>query len=175
MRGVLTCGVAALLAACAPMPATTATSADMVATPLEAVGLTINSWGVPLHDWRIAADGSGSYTYAEHKEGRSDFEAPLVTKHLAGTPADFARIAALLADAERYARGETLQCRREITDMPYGDISWQRGGETATLRYDLGCRGADAEPVYTALGAAQDAVAALAADAPVVARRPRTR
>lgn len=175
MRGVLIAGLAALLAGCAPSPAPERASDAMVATPLEAVALTINSWGVPLHDWRIEADGSGSYTHAEHKEGRSDFDAPLVTRALAGTPADFARIAALLADAERYGGNATLACTREITDMPYGEIRWQRDGATAALRYDLGCRGGDTAPVYAAIAAAQDAVEALAADSPIIARRARTR
>jgi hypothetical protein len=133
----------------------------------ERLALSINSWGKPLYDWRVSVSGEAVYTYARDA-GRHNFsDYDLVTKRFRVPAPQLRRLRALLAPGRSYA-GRTLPCGDEITDMPYGRIAWN----DAFLSYNLGCRSAEARPVYEGLEAAQDLIEALAKKAPVAEVKP---
>jgi hypothetical protein len=133
----------------------------------EGFALSINSWGKPLFDWRVSASGEAVYTYARDSGRHSFSDYDLVTKRFRVPATQMRRLRALLAPGRSYA-GRTLPCRDEITDMPYGRIAWN----DALLSYNLGCRSAEARPVYEGLEAAQDLMEALAKKAPVAEVKP---
>jgi hypothetical protein len=139
----------------------------------EPVSLTIKSWGKPLFDWTLNPDGTGRYTYSDNEGSTGFHDYRLVTKSISVGPEGHAQIAALLAPGRRFAGGE-MPCERRITDMPYGQIGWG-DAPAATVKFDLGCRSAQADPVLEGLQKAQDAMMAWAKDAPVIeTRRPET-
>ncbi|WP_188053164.1 hypothetical protein [Sphingosinithalassobacter sp. CS137] len=164
--------IAVALAACSPMAGPgTAPTADLP----DAIHLTVKSWGVNLHDWRIAADGTGTYTYADTTGETSFMQADQVTKRVSITPAGYARIAAALEPAAPYVRGEPLACAHRITDMPYGTVTFEDDGSESSFDYNIGCQSEAAAQVYDAIAAARDEVAAMTASMPEASRAPSNR
>jgi hypothetical protein len=154
-------GLAATAAAGKPAPRTG-----------ESLALTMSSWGKPLFDWQVSADGAAVYRYSAKVPGGGFRDYDLVTKKFRLGRADLAKLRKLLAPGRRYA-GTELPCRDRITDMPYGRIAWG----SAELRYDLGCRSPATQPVHEGLEVAQVLMERLAAKAPVASvesvREPR--
>ncbi|WP_422055940.1 hypothetical protein [Sphingomonas sp.] len=151
---------------CATLPP----PSSAASAPAEPVGLTIKSWGKPLFDWTLAPDGTGIYTYADEGPTKAFRDYVVKTKRISVGRDGYARLAALLAPARRYA-GAELPCQRTITDMPYGTISW---GPTADLqvKFDLGCQSSETKPVHEGLVRAQDLMKSWADTAAVVETRP---
>ena len=142
--------------------AATAAAGRPAAGAGESLALTVSSWGKPLFDWRVSADGAAVYRYSRAVAGGGFRDYDLVTKRFRLGRGDLAKLRALLAPGRRYA-GSELSCTSRITDQPYGRIAWG----SAELRYDLGCRSPESRPVYAGLEAAQDLIEKRAARAPV--------
>lgn len=108
--------------------------------PYEAIAFELNSWGIPIDSWRIASDGSGSYSEAVRAEGASFRDYSLERHDLALSPrqfADAARIAASLPP-----QPDEDGCRSRVTDMPYGTLRLTREGVTQEIRFSSNCRDA---------------------------------
>lgn len=150
---LLTADCATLPAGPAPMP--------------RAVDADVNSWGKPLAAWHVDASGGGWYRRAEQVERGGFHDYRLVTRKLAIGEEGFRALVAILEPAEPFSV-RPLDCRREITDQPYGTVAWTYPAGAQALRYDLGCRGAHSDVVYGAIGSAMKHIESLAHDAPVV-------
>lgn len=163
--------IAALLAlpagGCATSPRTT------VASALPAIAMETFSWGVPVSDWRVEADGDGTYSYARPVPGGAFRDYDLVTHRFSAGRAGFARVARLLAGP---ARG--YQCEIEVTDMPYGRVVFT-GAEPAPppFAFNFGCLSTEARAAYSQMAQAEALVRGWAVASPasdvVEVRQPR--
>lgn len=151
------------LGGCATLPAAPP-------APAEPVGLTIKSWGKPLFEWTLTPAGEGVFTYADSGPTKQFNDYVLKTKRISVGRDGYARIAALLAPARRYAGGK-LPCERSITDMPYGAIRWGEGAGL-DVAYDLGCHSKATKPVHQGLTRAQDLMQSWADAVPAVDAAP---
>ncbi|MFL6856570.1 MAG: hypothetical protein ACJ8EB_01535 [Allosphingosinicella sp.] len=134
----------------------------------ESLALSASSWGKPLFDWRVSADGEAVYRSSVKVPGGAFRDYDLVTRRFRLGRAELARLRRLLAPGRRYA-GTELPCRGDmISDMPYGRIAWG----SAELKYDLGCRSPETKPVHRGLEAARELMERLAAKAPVASVEP---
>ncbi len=170
MRKLGMLAMLAALAGCANAPGGPQSAATAGAP--EAITLEIRSWGVLRTQWRLTADGTGSYTRAESD---GDFYKPdMVTQPLAGTPDDFRAIVAILQPVRRVATAEggDLPCERVITDMPYGSVTFEQDDHPIRLDFDIGCRSDETPPVHEALAGAQEAVARVANGHPAAGTNP---
>lgn len=120
------------------------------------IAFKISSWGKPLSQWHIAADGSGEWIETLGT-GKDFYDAKQVPHPIAADAAHMAELRTILAGAEK-AAGAGLKCKQEITDMPYGEVVWTRADGERKLSFNLGCRSTSAEAVYAALATADDKV-----------------
>jgi hypothetical protein len=134
----------------------------------DAIAFEISSWGKPLVSWRIAADGRGTYTKSE--DGRDFQHYRLVTRRFVAGLNGFARLRAALAPAAGYARRE-VPCGPRMTDFPYGSVTWTSGRVERRVRFDTGCRSAEAKSVEAAISAADALVAKWGGAGPIVETR----
>lgn len=86
-------------------------------------------------------------------------------------PQGYAQVLRLMALAEAHA-GNRLDCKTEVTDQPYAEVAWRRGGLTRKLDVNFGCVSPEANRVYDGLDAAQMLVGTWAQSAPVVGETP---
>ncbi|MXO73446.1 hypothetical protein [Alteraurantiacibacter buctensis] len=132
MRPFALLAAPALLAGCATTPA------QSEAPAWTSVSFTMNSWGQPLTSWTVQADGSGTWSVSEPKDG-DYFNRQTITVSL---PADAAAATAL---AERIAALPATPptgdgCRERITDQVYGALFIAgSGGTTKDYAYNAGC------------------------------------
>lgn len=137
MRGIL---LAAFLAACAASPAPVVSQ-----TALTTIRVEWSSWGRPLGGWSITRGGEGTFT-----EGES-------TATFAVSDELFGRVRDALSPYE----GQAFECRRVITDLPYGQLVWTSvGGGEQSIRFDSGCTSGDADAMFDRLERAQTLVQA---------------
>ena len=124
-------GAIALLSACASAPTTP--TADTARITYE-----VSSWGYVQERWTIAADGQANF---EQTQPSAQLGSPLLpAQTFALTPADFERISATLAPTERFITHE-LVCEVQMTDAPYGTVTWQRtGGAEEHVSFYSACR-----------------------------------
>ncbi len=137
MRGVIIVS-AALLAACAGHVDAASTTVER-AVAQEALSspdrLTLTSlyWGRITEEWSIPRGGVARWTRGDE------------TRAFAVSEADFDR----LRDIFRPYEGVSFECRRVITDGPYGWFTWSREGhEDQRLEWDAGCVTGDAADVF---------------------------
>ncbi len=134
----------------------------------ETIAFEVNSWGKPLVSWQVGADGRGTYTKSE--DGGDFQHYRLVTRRFDAGGTAFARLQAALAPARLYA-GREVPCGPRITDFPYGSVTWTVAQVEQRVRFDTGCRSAEAKRVEAAIGAADALVAKWSASAPIVDTR----
>ncbi|WP_109808008.1 hypothetical protein [Sphingosinithalassobacter portus] len=179
MRNTIWAMIALALTACTPMPGTEAPSgrqqaavAPMPPPPQEMparITLDYRSWGVLRYYFDIASDGTGTFRYAE--KGGSFYEPQIVTRQVAITRDQYARLVAKLAPAYGYAASPAgLECERRMTDAPYGDLTFARESGPSELRFDIGCFSDHSATVYDSIHAAIEMVERLTADQPETAR-----
>jgi hypothetical protein len=133
----------------------------------DAIAFEVSSWGRAIASWRVAADGRGLYTKSE---GRIFQRYRLVTRRVAGGRTAIAQLDAVLAPAARFA-GREVPCGPQITDFPYGSVTWTFGGRQRRIRFNTGCQSAEAQGVANAVRAAEALVAKWAAAGPIVETR----
>ena len=81
-------------------------------------------------------------------------------------PGRFEQVGQLVKLAERYA-GKTIPCTLQMTDGPYGNVTWRRGGASKVLSVQFGCTSRHADKVYDQLDEARLLAEAWAVGAPV--------
>lgn len=131
MRTLAATAIAILLGACASAPATPAEDTTRI-------NYQVSSWGYVQERWTIATDGQATF---EHTQPGAQFGTPMLpAQTFALTPADFERIRAALAPTERFIDGG-LACERQMTDAPYGAVTWQRSsGAEQQVSFYTACR-----------------------------------
>ena len=110
---------------------------------VDSIRFEINSWGRPMEAFVIRSDGSGEYRHAP------SFGADQEIHAFNAGPMGFGRIRAALAGIERYI-SRAPACGQRMTDFPYGEIAWLDGIYPTTLRFDVGCQGAEMQRVVEA-------------------------
>lgn len=146
------------LAACAA----SGVEAETAAPPFEAIAFDINTWGRPMGNWEVHADGTvrhlrvegsvfGAHTN-EHREFTIDGAA-------------YARLAALAA-ALPLPRLKRDDCKERATDLPYGSMRLTRGGSEEAIAFDVGCRDAPYQAFVGQLRAMDDLVGEWAGQRP---------
>jgi hypothetical protein len=129
MRGIA--AVALLASACASTP-------PLPAAETMRISYQVSSWGYVQERWTISADGQATFEQTEHGARLGSPLQP--AQAFALTPAGFERIRAVLAPTERFIEGG-LNCDVQMTDAPYGTITWQRvGGAEQQVSFYSACR-----------------------------------
>ena len=154
---ILTLAVAALAGCSAHRPE----SAGARASTSRSLSVETNSWGKPVTNWTIGADGEGRYSFSRDVPGGGFRDYDLVTMRFAVSAANFAKVEGLLAEARPFA-GAQIPCTLRITDGLYGRIGWNDGAAPLTVPFNVGCLSPTAEAIYHRLRDAQDLVKALA-------------
>lgn len=116
----------------------------------------VSSWGYVQERWTIASDGHATF---EQTQPGAQFGSPLLpAQTFTLTPADFERIRMTLAPTERFIDGG-LACERQMTDAPYGAVTWQRSsGVEQQVSFYTACRETrDITLFFTQLNAADQA------------------
>lgn len=130
-----------MLAGCAAMQsASTDGSSAQRAGAVDSIGFELKSWGHPLEGFTIARDGSGEFRKAPR------LRAEVQTTRFNAGREGFERIRTALQPVERFGAAE-LPCGQRLTDLPYGEIVWQRGESRTAVRIDVGCRSAEMQAV----------------------------
>jgi hypothetical protein len=131
MRAINAAAIAILLGACASAPAAPAEDTTRIS-------FQVSSWGYVQERWTIAADGQATF---EQTQPGAQLGTPLLpAQRFTLTPADFGRIRATLAPTERFIDGG-LACERQMTDAPYGAVTWQRSsGAEQHVSFYTACR-----------------------------------
>ncbi|MEQ1489144.1 MAG: hypothetical protein ABL932_01200 [Terricaulis sp.] len=131
MRTIVAIAAAIFLSACASTPAPPIKQTTRIT-------YEVSSWGYVQERWTIAADGHATF---EQTESGAQFGSPLLpAQTFTLTPADFERIRTTLAPTERFIEGG-LACERQMTDAPYGAVTWQRSsGVEQQVSFYSACR-----------------------------------
>lgn len=159
---------AAMVAALTPVAAAAHTP-QASAPPISMIAFEMNSWGSPLTQWQIDANGDGYWTgTAEPGAVRTGPPAKPVKHDLTAGKAAFANIARLAADLPVFAP-EFEGCKQRITDQPYGKVRITRGATTTEFAYNAGCMDAPYLAFLAKLKALDQAVGSIGSKAPVVA------
>ena len=136
------------------------------AAQVEAIAFLISSWGRPIDNWEVRADGT-----ARHATMVTDEGAPFTTyrlEHRAFTiaPEDFARLAAIATELPQ-PRLNREDCEHVVTDFPYGALELARDGASESIAFDTGCLDERYQAFVGQLQAMDEAVTALAREHPV--------
>lgn len=123
--------------------------------PVSDINFTLSSWGRLVVRWQLRADGSGEWVEPDGSAGPKQGGGTPVVTLLPADPAHLAEIRRILAHAEAIAP-KGLTCRKEIFDLPYGSIEWNRADGKRRINFDLGCSSKQVSAVYDALKAADD-------------------
>ena len=109
------------------------------AAPIAAIAFRISSWGRPIDSWEVRADRSVRHVTMVSDEGAPFQTYRLEHRQFTITADDFARIVAMAGELPqpRLSRDE---CELRATDMPYGALELERGGEREEITFDVGCR-----------------------------------
>lgn len=145
MRAIAVIAVT-LLGACASVP-------EIPPADTARITYEVSSWGYVQERWTIAADGQATF---EQTQPSAQLGSPLLpAQTFALTPADFERIRATLAPTEHFITHE-LVCEVEMTDAPYGTVTWQRtGGAEQRVSFYSACHETrDITVFFTQLNAA---------------------
>lgn len=131
MRAIASAAVALLASACASAPPSPAAEATRIS-------YQVSSWGYVQERWIIAADGQATF---EQSDPTARLGSPLQpAQTFALTPAAFERVRAALAPTERFIE-DGLACEVQMTDAPYGTLTWQRtGGAEQQVSFYSACR-----------------------------------
>lgn len=149
IRAVLSLAVAALACGCAAQSGIIAPDArppaETAAVQSDAAKITfrITSWGYTMEEWSI--DSAGRASLVLLPRGVS-LQEPIAPTSYSASPADFERVRAALAPAERLA-GRYFSCdNNRVTDAPSGSVTWaaEEGGEKS-VRWYMGCLEPDAD------------------------------
>lgn len=131
MRAITAIVAALLTSACASAPPTPSAETTRIA-------YQVSSWGYVQERWTITADGQATF---EQTARNAQLGSPLQpAQTFALTPAAFERIRTTLAPTERFIEGG-LACEVQMTDAPYGTITWTRsGGVDQQVAFYSACR-----------------------------------
>lgn len=151
--------LALLLLAAAPAP-------GPVAPP---ISITARSWGRTLTDWTMQADGSIEYAEAADRPGGDFRNYDLVVRRTRPDAARRKWLANLL-DPARQRVATPPDCGGRTPDLIYGEARW---GDSV-LKFDAGCRDADAAALTALLRRADAQVKLWAYKTPEAERRPAT-
>jgi hypothetical protein len=129
----LTMAVALMLTGCA-------TPRAPVIPPPTIIGVEFMYWGNPTSSWSVSRSGEGRFTEGEN------------TQSFTVTAAQFDAIREIFQPYE----GRAFECRRAVTDGPYGDVVWssREGQEDQRTRFDAGCITGDADDLFERLNRA---------------------
>jgi hypothetical protein len=148
IRAMLFVAVGALASGCAAQPGIVASDApppaEMAAAQSDAAKITfkVTSWGYVMEEWSI--DSAGRASLVQRAPGVSLLE-PIAPTTYSASPADFERVRAALAPAERFA-GRHFSCDNAVTDAPSGSVTWAtEEDDEKTVGWYMGCLQPDAE------------------------------
>lgn len=139
------------LGACASGESRGASSATALHGP---VTYEVSSWGRLLTRWQVNPDGSGEFWRGTGLgKGEGD-----VSKFHMTLNDEALRAFAAAVEPIRQRTAQGIKCREEITDMPYGAITWDYPGARQSYNFDGGCISPEADAVRQQLGAAHEIV-----------------
>lgn len=144
----------------------------LVAAPApaaEPLAMSVKSWGKTLSDWTMAGDGSIVWREAADRPGGDFRNYDEITRQTAPDPARRKWLANLLAKARKQAASPP-PCGGRVPDGWYGEARWGNPA-AATLKFDAGCQGAEAQAVLRILMQANAQVKVWARKAPEASRR----
>ncbi|MEJ5975940.1 hypothetical protein WG901_04795 [Novosphingobium sp. PS1R-30] len=170
-RSLLPLLTAMVLSACAAGERTGTSSA--AATLPGPVTYEVSSWGRLLTHWQVNPDGSGEFWRGSGLgKGEGD-----VSKYRMTLPPEALRAFAAAVEPIRTRTAKDVKCRDEITDMPYGAITWDYPGARQNYAFNGGCLSPEADAVREQLRAAHDLVEKRAAiePKPYIVERPSNR
>ena len=131
MRALTAIAAALLLGACATAP--TAPSPNTTRITYQ-----VSSWGYVQERWSISAEGEATFAQTPPSAQLGAPLQPAQTFTL--TSADFERVRTTLAPTERFIE-DGLDCQVQMTDAPYGAITWTRsGGAEQQVSFYSACR-----------------------------------
>jgi len=118
----------------------------------------VSSWGRLLTQWQVNPDGSG-----EIWKGKGLGKGHGAVRKYRLRMSDEA-MQAFVAKAEplRRATENGIDCKRQITDMPYGSITWDYPEKQQSYAFDAGCRSAQADAAMEQLRAVSDVIEKMA-------------
>lgn len=161
---VIPFAAAAALAGCANgQSGASQTSANASLVALAGpVTYDMSSWGQLLLRWQVNPGGDGEIWKGEGLgKGRS-----AVRKYRMQLPPAALAEFKSKSDALKAATARGIECRREISDMPYGSITWDFRDDRASYRFDGGCKSAAADAALGQLRALSELVESKAAIEP---------
>jgi len=120
-------------------------------TPLPGpVTYEVSSWGRLLTRWQINPDGSGEFWRGTGLgKGNGD-----VSKFRMTLTPETLRAFTAAVEPIRLRTAKGIKCSEEITDMPYGAITWDYPGARQSYNFDGGCISTEADAVREQLRAA---------------------
>lgn len=119
------------------------------------VSYEVSSWGQLLVRWQVNPDGSGEiWRGGLGKRAIRKFRLRLNRNALNTFVNNIEDV--------RKATRDGVPCQREITDMPYGSITWDYPEARQVYSFDAGCRSEKADEVQDILTAANSNVETLA-------------
>lgn len=114
------------------------------------VSYEVHSWGRLLAHWRVNPDGTGEFWRgAGVGKGLGDVSKYRMTL----SPQTLRNLAAAIEPIRADTRGG-VPCTDEITDMPYGAITWDYPGAKQSYDFDGGCISPRANAVRDRIAAA---------------------
>ena len=139
------------------------------AGPWDAISFETRSWGNPAGAWRLAPDGSGSWTDTERPDGAALGDYRLAWHEIAADPATHAAVRSMI-EALPYPPPTSEGCAKVITDQPYGTLRLQKGASALELTYNFGCLDEAYAEYVSGLRRANDLVEGLGRASPVTRR-----
>ena len=134
--------ILARISACMACAALVLPSPALASDGYAPVTFDMASWGRRLAHWQLDAANSGEFWRVV--EGGNGQPGEIRKFRFTLDAADASQFTLLLKGLERTVRGG-VKCRRAITDMAYGSISWTgKKGVRQSYSFDFGCLSAKA-------------------------------
>jgi hypothetical protein len=124
-------------------------------------------WGLTIHDWQIAPDGTITATFRDPAT-TVPLPAKMITRRSAPDPARYRRIAALVRPVLDMS-GQNVPCTLGITDQ--NTYAIRQGDRPAVEIYD-GCREPAAQAIAATIVKADMQITAWIGNAPILDERP---
>lgn len=122
------------------------------------VTFDVSSWGRLLTHWHVRPDGTGEI-WKNVAAGNGEGEVRKYHLHM-----DDAALRHFIAASEplRQATVSEVPCKRQISDLPYGAISWELPAGKQTYSFDAGCLSPEADAVTEKIKAVQNVINTMA-------------
>lgn len=125
----------------------------------ETISFALNTWGLPLAHWQVKEDGTGELWRISTKDPRGTYD---VARYRFALPEEAGVPFVSATERVREAAIRGLACKRTITDLPYGSMTWTYPAAERRLDFDFGCTSDMASKVYEAIGRASEVIEKMA-------------